>query len=85
MFFKKLVDKKNDKVKFDIITKKHEENLSATYGCIRFIVSSRFLSSSLDSLVRTFVDNNHKTLKKLKIVIVDNDEIWDIVKEIIMN
>ena len=36
MFFKKLVDKKNDKVKFDIIPKTNEEYTSVTCGCIRF-------------------------------------------------
>ena len=57
MFFKKLVDKKNDKVKFDIIPKTNEEYISVTYGCIRFIDSYRFLSSGLDSSVKTLVDN----------------------------
>ena len=52
MFFKKLVDKKNDKVKFDIIPKTNEEYISVTYGCIRFIDSDRFLSSGLDSLFK---------------------------------
>ena len=82
MFFKKLVDKKNDKVKFDNIPKTNEEYISVTYGCIRFIDSYRFLSSGLDSLVKTLVDNSHKTLKKLKKEIVDNDEILDIVNKI---
>ena len=63
MFFKKLVDKKNDEVKFDNIPKTKEEYILVTYGCIRFIDSYRFLSSSLDSLVKTIVDNSHKTLK----------------------
>ena len=75
--------KKNDKVKFDIIPKTKEEYLSATYGRMRFIESYRFLSSSLDPLVRTLVDNNHKTLKNLKNESVDNDGILDIVNEII--
>ena len=66
MFFKKLVDKKKDKVDFDIIPKKNEEYISVTYGCIRFIDSYRFLSSGLDSLVKTLVDNSHKTLGDLK-------------------
>ena len=66
MFFKNLVDKKNDKVKFDIIPETNEEYISMTYGCIRFIDKYRFLSSSLDSLVKTLVDNNQKTLKNLK-------------------
>ena len=83
MFFKKLVDKKNDKVKFDIIPKTNEEYISVTYGCITFIDSYRFLSSSLDSLVKALVDNSNKTLKNLKEEIVDNDEILNIINEII--
>ena len=66
MFLKKLVDRKNDKVEFEIIPNTNEEYISVTYGRIRFIDSYRFLSSSLDSLVKTLVDNNHKSLKKLK-------------------
>ena len=54
-----------------------------TYGCIRFIDSYRFLSSGLDSLVKTLVDNSNKTLKNLKEEIVDNDEILNIINEII--
>ena len=42
MFFKKLVDKKNDEVKFDIKLKTNEEYKSVTIGCIRFIDSYRF-------------------------------------------
>ena len=53
-----------------------------TYGCIRFIDSYRFLSSSLDSLVKTLVDNNHKTLKDFEEKSVDNDEILNIVNGI---
>ena len=82
MFFKKLVDMKNDKVKFDIIPKTNEEYISVTYGCIRFTDSYRFLSSGLDSLVKTLVDNSNKTLGNLKKEIVDNDEILDIVNKI---
>ena len=66
MFFKELVDKKNDKVKLDIIPKTNEEYISVTYGCKRFIDSYRFLSSSLDSLVKTLVDISKNTIKKLK-------------------
>ena len=83
MFFKQLVDKKNDKVKFDIIPKTNEEYISVTYGCIRFIDSYRFLSSGLDSLVKTIVDNSNKTLGNLKKEIVDNDEILNNVNEIV--
>ena len=62
-FSKKLVDKKKDKVDFDIIPKTNEEYISVTYGCIRFIDSYRFLSSGLDSLVKTIVDIGSKKLK----------------------
>ena len=82
LFFKKMVDKKKDKVDFEIIPKTNEEYISVTYGCIRFIDSYRFLSSGLDSLVKALVDNSHKTLNKLKKEMVDNDEILDIVNKI---
>ena len=80
---KKLVDKKKDKVDFDIIPKTNEEYISVTYGCIRFIDSYRFLSSGLDSLVKALVDNSDKTLKNLKGEIVDNNEILNIIDEIV--
>ena len=41
--FKKLVDKRKDKVDFEITPKTNEEYISVTYGCIRFIDSYRFL------------------------------------------
>ena len=83
MFFKKLVDEKNDKVKFDKLPKTNEEYISVTYGCIRFIDSYRFLSSGLDSLIKTLVDNSHKSLKNLKEEIVNNDEISNIINKIV--
>ena len=83
MFFKKLVDLKNDKVKLDIIPTTNEEYISVTYGCIRIIDSYRFQSSSFDSLVKTIVYYSNKTLKNLKNEIVDNDEILNIVDEIV--
>ena len=82
MFFKKLVDKKNDKVKFDTKPKTNEEYISVTYGCIRFVDCYRFQSSSLDSLVKTIVDNSDKRLKDLKEEIFDNAETLDIVSKI---
>ena len=83
MFFKKIGNKKKDKVDFEIIPKKNQEYKSVTYGCIRFIDSYRILSSSLDSLVKTLVDNSNKTLKNLKEEIVDNDEILEIVNKLV--
>ena len=53
MFFEKLVDKKKDKLDFEIIPKTNEEYKSVTYGCIRFTDSYRFSSSGLDSLVKS--------------------------------
>ena len=79
--FKKLVKLKNHKIKFDIFPKTNEEYISVTYGCFRFINSYRFLSISLDSLVKTLVDDSKKTLKNMKEEIVNNDEIINIVKE----
>ena len=83
LFFIKLVDKKNDKVNFDIILKTNEEYISVTYGCIRFIDYYRFLPSSLDSLVKTLVNNSHEKTKDFEKEIVDNDETLVIVKEIV--
>ena len=64
MFFKTLVDLKNDKIKFEIIPKTNEEYISITYGCIRFIDSYRFLSGDLDSLVKNLNEGDFKILKK---------------------
>ena len=64
MFFKKLVDLKKDKVKFKIIPKTNEEYISVKYGCIKFIDSYRFLSESLDKLVKNLDEDDFKILKK---------------------
>ena len=42
----------------------NEEYISVTYGFIRSIDSSGFLSSSLDSLVKTLVNDGFKILKE---------------------
>ena len=81
-FFKKLVDKKKDKVEIKIIPKANEEYFSVRHGCVRFKDSYMFLSSNLDKLVKTLVDNSHKTMKNLKEETVDNGEILNIVNEI---
>ena len=49
LFFKKLIDEKNDKIKFDMIPKTNEEYIWVTIVSIRFFDSYGFLSSSLDS------------------------------------
>ena len=63
-FFRKLVDKKNDKVKFDIKHKTNEEYFSVTYGCIRFIDSYRLLSMRLDELAKNLDNDDYNFLKK---------------------
>ena len=50
-------------------------------GCTSVIISYRLLSSKLDSIVKTLVAIGHKTLKKLKEEIVDNDEKLNIVND----
>ena len=64
MFFKRLVDLKKDKVKFEIIPKTNEEYISIRYGCIRFIDSYRFLAESLVKFVKNLDDDEFKILKK---------------------
>ena len=64
MFFKMLIDEKNDRVKFDDIPKTNEEYFFVTYGCIRFIDIYRFLSSSSDSLVKKLDNDDFIILKK---------------------
>ena len=64
MFFKRLVDLKIDKVKFKIIPKINEEYIIVKNGCIRFIDSYRFLSESLDKLVKNLDVEDFKILKK---------------------
>ena len=49
---------------------------------IRFIDSYRFLSNSLDSLVKTLVDKSHEILKGLKEETVDDDELLSFVNVI---
>ena len=64
-----------------MIPKSNEEYISVTYGGFRITDSYRFLSSSLDSLVKAFVDNSHKTLKSTKKENIGDDRL-DIVDEL---
>ena len=82
MFFKNLVDRKKDNVKFKTIPKTDEKYISVRYGCIKFIDTYKFLSSSLDKLVQTLVDNSHKTLENLKKEVIGDDKILNIFNEI---
>ena len=65
MFYsKKLVDFKIDKVKFKKKPKTNEKYISVTYDCITFIDSYRFLSDSLDKLVKKLNENDFLILKE---------------------
>ena len=64
MFFKRFVDLKKDKINFKIIPKTNAEYLSVNYGCIRFIDSYRFLSESLDNLVKNLDVDDFKFFKE---------------------
>ena len=64
MFFKRLVDSKEDKVKFIFIPKTNEEYIVVKYGCIRFVDSYHFLWESLDKLVKNLDEHDFKILKK---------------------
>ena len=75
LFFIKVVDIKHDTVKFEILPKTNEEYISIRYGCIRFIDSYRFVSGSLDSLVKIIVDSSHKTLNDFEKEIVNEIKI----------
>ena len=57
MFLKKLVDMRNDKVKFGNMPKTNEEYILVTYGSIRFLDSYRFLSMSLVGLVKNLMED----------------------------
>ena len=50
-FLKKLIDKKNKREKFNVISKTNEECVSFTYVCDRIIDGYTFLSGILDSTV----------------------------------
>ena len=76
------MDKKEDNVELYNFPKTNEEYISVTHDCFRFIDSYRLLSSSLYSLVKTFVNNKHKTLRKMKDEIVGEYNILNIANEI---
>ena len=64
MFFKNLVDLKSDEVKFEDTPKTDEKYNFVSYGCIKFIDSYRFLSKSLDKLVKNLDNEDFVILKK---------------------
>ena len=68
MLFNRLVDLKNDELKFKLIPKTNGEYISVTYGCIRFIDCYRFLSSILDKLVKNLDNDDFVILKKSSLI-----------------
>ena len=63
-FFKKVVNKKIDKVIFDFVLKTNDEHISVNYACFRFIESYRFLSSNLDKIFNTLDNDDFEILEK---------------------
>ena len=64
IFFKKVVDIKNDKVKFKYIPNTKEDFNSVVDGCTIFIDSYRFISGSLDKSVKNLIEDDFVILKK---------------------
>ena len=63
-FFERLVDLEKDKVKIKIIPKSNDEYIVVKYGCIRFTDSYRFLSESLNKIVKNLDVDDFKIVKK---------------------
>ena len=55
---------KTDEIKIRILPKTNEALLSKSFGCIKFFDSYWFLSSSLDSPVKTFANDDFEILGK---------------------
>ena len=64
MFFKKLFDEKIVEVKFTIIPRTNEEYICLTYGCFKVIDSYRFLSYTLEELIKNMDEVDFNILKK---------------------
>ena len=64
MLFKRLVDSKKYKAKLKIIPRTNKEYIAVKNGCIRFFDSYRFLSESLDKLIKNLDEHDFKILKK---------------------
>ena len=75
MFFKRLVDIKSIKVKLKIFPKTNKEKYLVTNGCIKFVDSYRFISSSLDKLDKNLEKDHFVILKK------SFPDIWQYLKE----
>ena len=55
-----MVNLRKDKVKLKIILETNEEYIIVTYGCMRFFDSYRFISESLDKLVKNLDEDNFR-------------------------
>ena len=64
-FLKKILGKKNDKVKFEVIPKLNKKFISVTYLCLKFIDSYRFLSDSLGKTFKNLNRNDFIFWKKI--------------------
>ena len=66
IFFEKLLDKKNDKIKFKNVPERNEEHISVSYWFTGVFDGCRFYSSCLGSFFKTLVDKNYEVFKNMK-------------------
>ena len=60
MFFKRKINIEKVIVKLKIVPNSNKECVSVSYGCNRFIDSYRFLSDSLDKLIKNLDEDDFK-------------------------
>ena len=65
-----------------VIPKTNKDYISATYDFIRFIVSYRFLSSTLDKLNNSFIEIKYKSLTFFEEEFPDNEIILNTITEL---
>ena len=82
LLFKKLLVEKIDKIDKRVTSKTNEEYILVSYGYTRFIDICRFLSSSLDELNTSVIENKHRPLEKFEENFPDNEIVINKFKEL---
>ena len=76
-----MIGRKKDEIELGYILNPKEEYISITHRCIRFSESPWFVSTNLDSLLKTPNDEKHKMINNLKEEIVGDHTLLTIVIE----